>query len=58
MYLAMETDPTLEFEHYLAQKLGKTVAELRCMDHDEFVSWTVYYGRLAQRQEIAAAGRG
>lgn len=51
----METDPTTEFEFYLAQKLGKTVAELHQMDNDEFVGWSVYYGRKAQRAELAAA---
>jgi len=52
-YLEMENDPTLEFEFFLAQKLGRTVAELREMDHAEFVGWGVYYGRKAQRDHIA-----
>lgn len=53
----METDPTLEFEFFLAEKLGgMTVAELReRMGNDEFVQWSVYYGRRAQRDEIARA---
>lgn len=49
----MEADPTLEFEFFLAQKLSMTVAELRQMDNNEFVGWTVYYARLSQTQEIA-----
>lgn len=40
---------------YLAQKLGMTVARLRQeMSNAEFVRWDVYYGRLAQQQELAA----
>lgn len=54
----METTD-LEFEYFLAQKLGMTVARLRAeMPAAEYVGWTVYYGRLAQKQEIAAAKRG
>lgn len=51
----METDPTFEFEFYLAQKLGRTVDELRLMSAEEFTGWSVYYGRKAQRAELAAA---
>jgi hypothetical protein len=51
----METDPTLEFEFFLAQKLGRTVAEMRQMDNMEFVGWQVYYARKAQREELAMA---
>lgn len=58
----METNPDREFEHYLAQKLGMTVARLRAeMSAEEFMRWSVYYGRLAQKQELemakAKAGR-
>lgn len=48
----------LEFEFFLAQKLGRTVAELREMDHGEWVGWCVYYGREAQRQQLAMAKAG
>lgn len=54
-YLKMETDPSLEFEFYLAQKLGRTVAELRQMSQMEFLGWSIYYGRLAQKAEIQRA---
>jgi len=53
----MEQRPELEFEFYLAQKLGKTVAELRTMSQAEFTGWAVYYGRKAQREELAMAKR-
>lgn len=40
----------------LARDLGMTVARLRAeMPNDEFVRWTVWYGRRAQVQELAAA---
>lgn len=52
----MENSPDLEFEHYLAEKLGRTVAELReSMSQAEFGEWSVYYGRKAQRAELATA---
>lgn len=54
----METDPTLEFEFYLATKLGRTVAELRQMDQAEFGQWCVYYGRMAQRQQLEMSKSG
>lgn len=54
----METNPEFEFEFYLAEKLGKTIAELREMDHSEFVGWGIYYGRKAQRQQIELAKPG
>ncbi len=49
----MEDDPGLEFDFYLAQKLGMTVAHMReVMGHDEFVYWSTYYARIAQRREL------
>lgn len=43
-----------EFEYFLAEKLGRTVAELRAgMSNLEFVRWSVYYGRKAQLLELA-----
>jgi hypothetical protein len=53
----METDPTLEFEFFLAQKLGRTVADVRCMGNAEFVGWQVYYARLAQAAQLAGGGQ-
>jgi hypothetical protein len=58
-YLALENDQELEFEFYIAQKLGRTVAELRStMRHDEFVLWTRFYARKAQQEELAARMAG
>jgi hypothetical protein len=51
----MENDPSLEFDHFLAEKLGKTVAEIRSMDNQEYMDWSVYYGRKAQRAQIEQA---
>lgn len=37
----------------LAEKLGRTVAELReGMSNEEYVYWQVYYARKAQRQQL------
>lgn len=52
-YMTMETNPELEFEFYLAQKLSRTVAELRQMSQTEWIGWCVFYGRKAQREELA-----
>lgn len=53
----METTE-LEFEFYLAERLGMTVAQLRRnLSAHEFAQWGVYFGRKAQRQELAARGR-
>jgi hypothetical protein len=50
----METDPDLEFEMFLAAKLGMTVARMRReMASDEYTRWGVYFARKAQRQELA-----
>jgi hypothetical protein len=53
---AFETNPDLEFEFFLAEKLGKTVDELReRLSGDEFTRWYVYFGRKAQQRELAVA---
>ena len=58
-YKTFETNPEVEFEFYLAQKLGLTVGRLRAeMSNDEFASWGVYYARLAQEQELAQLQAG
>jgi hypothetical protein len=61
-YKGFEADPSTEFDHFLAQKLGMTVARLRAeMSNSEYVAWGVYYARKAQREELArrlAEGRG
>lgn len=54
----METDPTIEYEFFLAEKLGRTVAELRqTISEHEFVGWAVYHGRRAQDMQMAAQRR-
>ncbi|HKY77450.1 MAG TPA: hypothetical protein VJS45_14980 [Acidimicrobiia bacterium] len=43
-------------EFFVAEQLGMTVADLRArMDQAEFVRWTIYYARRAQRREVAGA---
>lgn len=43
----------------VAQKLGRTLAELRAtIGNDEFVLWTRFYARKAQREELAAKMAG
>lgn len=55
-YLSFETSPDLEFEFFLAQKLGMTVARLRAeMTYREFMEWGVFYARKAQREELEMA---
>jgi hypothetical protein len=53
----METTD-LEFEHFLAQKLAMTVARLRDeMSAEEYMRWSIYYQRKAQRDELAMKRR-
>ncbi len=50
----MEADPAIEFDHFLARELGMTVGRMRrIMGAAEYVAWGVYYGRKAQREELA-----
>ena len=51
----METDSTSEFEFFLCEQLGgMTVSEMRQrMSGDEFTGWAIYYGRKAQREQMA-----
>lgn len=57
MYLEMETTD-LEFEYFLAHELHRTVAEVRQMGCEEYTGWTVYFGRKAQREQLARGGSG
>jgi hypothetical protein len=55
-YRELADDSNLEFDHYLAAKLHMTVRELgERMDHAEYVRWSAYYAREAQRRQIANA---
>lgn len=57
-YQLFETSDELEFEYYLADRLKMTVGELRDrMSQDEFVRWSVYHGRRAQREELESKRR-
>ena len=58
-YWAFETTPGLEFEFFLAEKLGVMVGDLReRMSGDEFTHWAIYYGRRAQREQLARLKKG
>lgn len=58
VYLEWERNSDEEFEHFLAEKLSMTVQRMRReMPAAEFVRWTVYYARKAQRQELEAGRR-
>lgn len=56
-YELFDADPSLEFDHYLTERLGwQSVDEMReRMSADEWMRWWVYYARKAQRQEIELA---
>lgn len=58
--MRFEQNPDLEFEFYLAEKLGGiTVAELReRMSADEYMHWAIFYARRAQRQQLEQLKRG
>lgn len=52
-YLEIEDDPDAEFEMYLAEKLRKTLGEIREIPNAEYIRWYVWFGRKAQQQELA-----
>jgi hypothetical protein len=52
MWLRLELDDVSEFEFFLAETLGRTVAELDQMSNVEFLGWCIYFGRKAQRKEL------
>lgn len=57
-YLAFENEPGLEFDYFLATKLGGTVGELRDrMSNDEWGRWAIYYRRIQQAKELAEGSR-
>lgn len=52
-YLRFETTPDLEFDYFLAQKLGMTVARMRAeVTGAEYLEWGMFYSRKAQREEL------
>lgn len=52
-------DGDVEFEFFLATKLGMTVSDLRRrMSQSEFLTWSMYYARQAQAQEIESKKAG
>lgn len=54
-WIRFETDAGFFFDFFLAEKFGRTVAELRAgMSAEEWMQWGVYYARKAQQQELAA----
>lgn len=54
-YELLETNPDLEFDHYLTEKLGWGSVERmrRGMLAAEYLRWKVYYARKAQRRQLA-----
>jgi hypothetical protein len=51
---AFEADPLIEFDHFLAEKLGMSVARMQAeVSAAEHLSWQIYYGRQAQRTELS-----
>lgn len=53
----MEADSTILFDHQLADRLHKTVAEIHEMDHEEWVSWNAYIRREHQLNEMYRQAR-
>jgi len=56
IYLIFENDAEFEFEFQLAARLHMTVGDLRKkMDNWEFAAWAIFFGREAQRRQLAEA---
>lgn len=56
IYEAFDDDESIEFDHFLAERLGwRSVEDLRRgMSAGEWLAWWVYYGRKGQRMQMAA----
>jgi hypothetical protein len=53
MYEAFQSGDVDEFAFFLAAKLGMTVEHMdEIMSHREYVQWSVYFGREAQRRQL------
>lgn len=53
-YLALENDADLEYEFFLASKLGMVVTDMReRMSQAEFVLWSRYHAREAQQRQLS-----
>jgi hypothetical protein len=55
IYYWFENHPGAELEHYICAELGwKSVEKLReGMSEFEYLRWCIYYGRIAQRRDMA-----
>lgn len=54
MYEAFQSGDDDEFAFFLAAKLGMTVEHMsEIMTNVEYVKWNVYFGREAQRRQLA-----
>lgn len=53
MYIAMETDPSIETDCFLAVKLGKSLSEIWEMPMNEYMTLSMYFQRKAQKDELA-----
>ena len=59
-YQKFEESPDLEFDYFLTEKLGWGSVERmrRGMPAAEWQAWWVYFGRKAQRRQVAAMTAG
>lgn len=56
---ALLDDPDLMYEHHLAERLGRTVGELRAtIGQHEYLMWTRFHALRAQAEELAARKAG
>jgi hypothetical protein len=52
-WISFETDPEFHFDFFLAEKLHRTLDEIRSMPAMEYLEWSIYFGRKAQQMELA-----
>lgn len=48
----LESDPGLDFDLQLAERLKKTLTEIHAMSHDEWILWVAFFKRKAQEEEL------
>ena len=59
-YKRLASDPDLWFDYWLADRLKKTVGEIREMPNEEWLYWSMFHGMRVQQEqlELKAVRRG
>jgi hypothetical protein len=51
-WLRFHNDNGFHFDYFLAEKLHKTVGEIRALSNREYMEWSMYYSIKAQNAAL------